>query len=154
NGYPTVFFSRFDRRNSLRSPLAITTLRLCTCCRVGPYLKVRAPDALHAIAPPIVDSSSLVGSGANSNPVAAAAHLMSPTSAPAPARTVFAFVSTGNTVVSERNDRSMPLSVIEAAVVLVWAPAQVTDVLLIVARRITSMTSSTDSGRATKSGTR
>ena len=149
-----MFFSRFDRRNSLRSPLAITTLRLWTCCRVAPYLKVRAPDALHAIAPPTVDSSSLVGSGANKSPAAAAARLMSPTRAPGPAFIIFAPMSTGEILSSERSERRIPLSVIEAPVVLVCAPAHVTEVRSTVARRISSTTSSIVCGRATNSGSR
>ena len=149
-----MFFSRFDLRNSLRSPFAITTLRLCTCCRVAPYLRVRAPDALQAIAPPIVDSSSLVGSGANKRPTAAAVRLISPTSAPGPTFIVFAFASTAETLSSERSERRIPLSVIEAPVVLVCAPAQVTAIRSAVARCIRSTTSSIDSGRATNSGIR
>src|SRR4051812_20171744 len=99
-----------------------------TCFRVAPYLKVRAPDALHAIAPPIVDSSSLVGSGANSRPSIAAALFTSPTSAPGPTRTVRDFGSTAEIRSRARRDSRTPLSAIDAPVVLVCAPAQVTGV--------------------------
>jgi hypothetical protein len=67
----------------------------------------------------MVDSSSLVGSGAKSSPSAAADRLISPTSAPGPTTIAFAFVSTGDIALRERKDRSIPLSVIDAPVVLV-----------------------------------
>src|SRR5206468_13109818 len=94
----------------------------------APYLKVRAPEALHAIAPPIVDSSSLVGSGANKSPAAAAVRLISPTSAPGPTVTVLEFASRLMSEI-DRSESRIPLSVIDAAVVLVCAPAGVIGIL-------------------------
>ena len=149
-----MFFSRSDLRNSSSSPLAITTLRARTCLRVAPYLKVRAPEALHAIAPPIVDSSSLVGSGANKRPAAAAVRFICPTKAPGSTLIVRAFSSGAEIPSSPRRERRIPLSVIEAAVVLVCAPAQVIAIRSLAAFRTTSITSSIDSGRATRSGRR
>ena len=78
-----------------------------------------APEALQAIAPPMVDSSSLVGSGANKRPAAAAVLFISPTKAPGSTLIVRAFSSGAEIRSSERSESNIPVSVIEAPVVLV-----------------------------------
>ena len=152
NAYPAVFLSRPDRPTWVRSPFASTISSERTCARVAPYSSVRAPDALHATAPPMVTSSSLVGSGAKWSPVSAIARFRSPSRTPGWTTARLPSRSTSRIRSIARTDSSTPLSVMDAPVVLVCPPAAVTEVRSLAALRSVSCTSSVVVGRATASG--
>ena len=124
--YPAVFFSTRGRRTVTVSPLASTTVSARTWARVAPYRSVRGPEALHATAPPIVHSSSLVGSGAKNSPCGAGRAAGRRAARRARLARCAPWHRQSMIRSSARVDSRMPRSEIDAPVVLVCDPAAVT----------------------------